>query len=55
MKLSIRVAICALAIFAAAAVNFSARATNVAAVHQATVPGPTPLCNPFTQPCPNIR
>jgi hypothetical protein len=23
--------------------------------HQNTVPGPTPLCNPFTQTCPPIR
>jgi hypothetical protein len=55
MKIAIR--ILALCLVAAAAVvgNSLPKNTTVAVIHQGTVPGPTPYCNPFTEKCPNMR
>jgi len=55
MKLAIR--ILAIAVVAAAAVagNTLPKPQTVAASHQASVPGPTPTCNPFISKCSTIR
>ncbi len=57
MKLSVRVF--ALALFVAAAVvgNTSVKLSHSATVQVAGTPGggPIPMCNPFTEKCPNIR
>jgi hypothetical protein len=55
MKLSIRVIAFTLVVAAAVAGNSLPKNSTVAAIHQDSVPGPLPLCNPFTQTCPNIR
>jgi hypothetical protein len=57
MKLSIRVL--ALVLFVAAAVvgNSSVKISHSATVQIAGIPGggQMPMCNPFTEKCPNIR
>jgi hypothetical protein len=57
MKLSVRVF--ALVLFVAAAVvgNSSSKLSHSANVLVAGIPGggPIPMCNPFTEKCPNIR
>jgi uncharacterized membrane protein len=55
MKFAIRVTALTLVVAAAVAGNSLPKNTTVAVMHKATVPGPVPLCNPFTQSCPNIR
>lgn len=55
MKFALRVAAFTLVVAAAVAGNSLPNNTVVAVMHKATVPGPLPLCNPFTQACPNIR
>jgi hypothetical protein len=55
MKFAVRVAALALIIVAALAGNSSSKTTAVASMHQGTVPGPMPTCNPFTQNCGKLR
>jgi|HubBroStandDraft_5_1064220.scaffolds.fasta_scaffold1848062_1 hypothetical protein len=55
MKLSIRVIAFTFVVAAAIVGNSLPKNATLAAMHRATVPGPVPTCNPFTQPCPNIR
>jgi hypothetical protein len=55
MKLSIRVIAFTFVVAAAVAGNSLPKNSTLAAMHRNTVPGPLPQCNPFTQPCPNIR
>ena len=55
MKLGLRVAAFTLVVAAAVAGNSVPKNTTVASMHRGTIPGPVPLCNPFTQTCQNIR
>lgn len=55
MKLAIRVSVVTLVLAAAVAGNSMSKNSTLAAVHQSSVPGPTPYCNPFTEKCPNMR
>jgi hypothetical protein len=55
MKTLIRVSGLTLIIAAAVAGNSMAKPSAVAAIHQGTVPGPTPYCNPFIEKCPPMR
>jgi hypothetical protein len=55
MKLALRVAAFTLVVAAAVAGNSIPKNPTVASMHKGTVPGPVPLCNPFTQTCQNIR
>jgi hypothetical protein len=55
MKLAIRIAALSLVVAGAVAGNSLPKTSTLAAIHQGTVPGPTPTCNPFTQSCPSIR
>jgi hypothetical protein len=55
MKLALRVIAFTFVVAAAIGGNLLPRHTALAAVHQASVPGPLPTCNPFTQTCPNTR
>jgi hypothetical protein len=55
MKTAIRVSALTLVIAAAVAGNSVPKNSTVAAIHQSSVPGPTPYCNPFTDKCPNMR
>ena len=55
MKFAVRVAALTLVVAAAVAGNSLPKNTDIAVMHKASVPGPLPLCNPFTQTCPNIR
>jgi len=53
MKLAIRVATLAFIVVAAVAGNSLPRNANVKTAFAPT--GPMPMCNPFTQSCPNVR
>jgi hypothetical protein len=55
MKLALRVAAFTLVVAAAVAGNSIPKNPTVASMHKASVPGPVPLCNPFTQSCPSLR
>ena len=55
MKLVIRVSALTLVLTAAFAGNSLPRNATLAAIHQGTVPGPSPYCNPFTEKCGNMR
>jgi hypothetical protein len=55
MKLFIRVSALTLVFAAAIAGNSLPKTSAVAAIHQGTVPGPTPYCNPYIEKCPNMR
>ncbi len=55
MKLAIRVSALTLVLAAAVAGNSLPKNSTTAAIHQSSVPGPTPYCNPFTDKCPNMR
>jgi hypothetical protein len=55
MKLSIRVAAFTLVVATAVAGNSLPKHSTLAPIYRDSVPGPVPLCNPFTQTCPNIR
>jgi hypothetical protein len=53
MKVVIRVAALAFIVAAAVAGNSLPKTANVKMAFAPT--GPAPTCNPFRQPCPNIR
>ncbi len=57
MKLSIRIFAFVLFVAAAVAGNSSLHVQQSAMTQVAGVPGggPIPMCNPFTEKCPNIR
>jgi hypothetical protein len=57
MKFVIRTAFFILVVAAAAVGNSQIKTSTVAAAHASNVPGggPIPMCNPFTENCPNIR
>jgi hypothetical protein len=55
MNLVIRVSALTLVFAAAIAGNSLPKNSTVAAIHQATVPGPSPYCDPFIKKCPNMR
>jgi hypothetical protein len=55
MKLALRVAAFTLVVVTAVAGNSIPKNPTVASMHKGTIPGPVPLCNPFTQTCQNIR
>jgi hypothetical protein len=51
----IRVSALTLLIAGAIAGNSIPNAISATAIHQSSVPGPTPYCNPFEKKCPPIR
>jgi len=55
MKVAIRVIAFTFVVAAAVAGNSLPKNNVVAIPHQASVPGPIPLCNPMTQSCQNVR
>ncbi len=55
MKLAVRISALSLVIAAAAFGNSFSKNPTVAAVHQGSLPGPIPTCNPFTEKCGNLR
>jgi len=55
MKLVIRVSALTLVFAAAIVGNSLPKISTVAAIHQGTVPGPSPYCNPYIEKCSNIR
>ena len=55
MKFALRVAAFTLVVVAAVAGNSIPKNPTIASIHKASVPGPVPLCNPFTQSCPVLR
>ncbi len=57
MKLSIRVFAFVLFLAAAVVGNSSVKISSAAPIQVAGIPGggPIPMCNPFTEKCPNIR
>ena len=55
MKLALRIFALGLIVAAGVVGNTLPRPQTLSAIHQASVPGPTPTCNPFVQKCGNIR
>jgi hypothetical protein len=56
MKVAVRVIALTFVVVAAVAGNSLPRKANLASMHpSATMPGPVPTCNPFTQNCQNLR
>lgn len=55
MKLVIRIFVLGVIVAAAVVGNTLPKPQAVGAIHQSSVPGPTPTCNPFVQKCGNIR
>jgi hypothetical protein len=55
MKIALRFAVFTLVVAAAVVGNSMPKSPSTTPVHQASVPGPLPTCNPFTQKCPTIR
>ncbi len=55
MKLPLRISVLTLVIAAGFVANSLPASPAANAIHQSSVPGPTPYCNPFTKKCPPIR
>lgn len=55
MKLVIRVSAVTLVLAGAAFGNSLPKSSAAAAIHQSSVPGPSPYCNPFIEKCGNMR
>lgn len=55
MKIAIRVIALSFVVAAAVAGNSLPSKTSLATIRPSAMPGPVPICNPFTQSCQNIR